>query len=211
MPETKEQSKQWCRKEDRPPLKAKTVSSSKKVMMTVFWDCDGIILIDYLESGRTINSEYYSNLLRNDLRNALKNKRRGKLSSIPLLQQDNARPHTAARTVDTIRQMGWILLPHPPYSPDLAPSDFHLFSALKKPLRGKHFVDEEDMKRAVTQWVRKTPSVFFLMASDVSRTGGESVCLLKENTLKNTPSMKMNRMTVIMTVRVIVILSDDDE
>lgn len=161
MPETKEQSKQWCRKEDRPPLKAKTVSSSKKVMITVFWDCDGIILIDYLESGRTINSEYYSNLLRNDLRNALKNKRRGKLSSIPLIQQDNARPHTAARTVDTIRQMGWILLPHPPYSPDLAPSDFHLFSALKKPLRGKHFADEEDMKRAVTQWVRKTPRDFF--------------------------------------------------
>ena len=35
MPETKEQSKQWCRKEDRPPLKAKTVSSSKKVMISV--------------------------------------------------------------------------------------------------------------------------------------------------------------------------------
>lgn len=57
MPETKKQSKQWCRKGDMPPLKAKTVNSSKKIMITVFWDCEGVILNDYLERGRTINSE----------------------------------------------------------------------------------------------------------------------------------------------------------
>ena len=70
-------------------------------------------------------------------------------------------------------------------------------------------MDEEDMKRAVTEWVRRTPCAFFLIASDVSRTGGESVSLKGENTLKNTPTMKT--MTVIVTVMVIVILSDDDE
>lgn len=161
LPETKEQSRQWCRRGDRPPLKAKTVPSAGKVMVTVFWDCQGVILVDYLPKGMTINSAYYSNLLDKDLRTALKNKRRGKLSSVPLLQQDNARSHTAALTTTTITRMGWTLLPHPPYSPDLAPSDYHLFSALKQPLRGHHFASLDDMKSAVNTWIRETPPSFF--------------------------------------------------
>jgi hypothetical protein len=43
-----------------------------------------------------------------------------------LLQHDNARPHTRLRTREQITKMGWTMLPHPPYSPDLAPLDFHL-------------------------------------------------------------------------------------
>ena len=92
MPENKEQSRQWCCRGERTPVKAKVMPSQKKVIMTVFWNCDGVILIDYLPKNVNINSVYYSNLLRNDLRAALKNKRRGKLTLIPLLQQDNATP-----------------------------------------------------------------------------------------------------------------------
>jgi transposase len=44
-----------------------------------------------------------------------------------ILQNDNATPHTSARTREAIERLGFPLLPHPPYSPDLAPSDFHLF------------------------------------------------------------------------------------
>src|ERR1043165_1232827 len=51
-----------------------------------------------------------------------------------LLQHDNARPHTALRTQQMIQKIGWTRLPHPPYSPDLAPSDYHLFGAMKKSL-----------------------------------------------------------------------------
>ena len=161
MPESKEQSKQWCDAGDHPPLKAKTVPSAGKVMVTVFWDCDGIIFIDYLKKGVTINSHYFSSLLRDGLRTALKNRRRGKLTSRPLLQMDNARPHTAAITQQTVEQLGWTVLPHPPYSPDLAPSDYHLIGTLKKPLRGKHFADVQEMKAAVDQWIRETPKEFF--------------------------------------------------
>lgn len=161
LPESKEQSKQWCRVGEHPPLKAKTVPSAGKVMITAFWHCDGVILIDYLQKGVTINSAYYSHLLSHDLRAALKNRRRGKLSSKPLLQQDNARPHTANLTIQTVQQLGWTLLPHPAYSPDLAPSDYHLFGNLKKPLRGKHFANIDEMKVAVNQWLSETPKEFF--------------------------------------------------
>jgi len=47
-----------------------------------------------------------------------------------LLQQDNARPHTSAAKTDAIAPFGFTVLPHPAYSLDIAPSDFHLFSKL---------------------------------------------------------------------------------
>lgn len=47
---------QWCRKGENLPLKAKTVPSDGKIIITVFWDCQGIVLIDYLDKDTTINS-----------------------------------------------------------------------------------------------------------------------------------------------------------
>ena len=49
-----------------------------------------------------------------------------------LLLHDNAKPHTSRHTTAGIVKIGWEILPHPPYSPDLAPSDFHLFGPIKE-------------------------------------------------------------------------------
>ena len=62
-PEAKQQSKQWKHPGSPPPKKAKTVPSAGKVMVSVFWDADGILLIDYLQNGQTINGTYYASLL----------------------------------------------------------------------------------------------------------------------------------------------------
>lgn len=61
-----------------------------------------------------------------------------------LLQHYNPRPHTSFKTQGAIKNLGWTVLPHPPHSPDLAPSDFHLFGALEDALHLKRFgnVDE---------------------------------------------------------------------
>jgi hypothetical protein len=54
---------------------------------------------------------------------------------------------------------------HPAYSPDLAPSDFHLFGPLKEALRRRRFsCDDDDVKAAVHQWLRAQPKIFFLVA-----------------------------------------------
>ena len=63
-PERKKQSMQWKYTFSPPPKKAKVVSSAGKVMVSVFWDAKGVVFVDYLEKGQTINGEYYSNLLR---------------------------------------------------------------------------------------------------------------------------------------------------
>ena len=77
-----------------------------------------------------------------------------------LLHHDNARPHTAAATVETVQQLGFELLQHPPYSPDLAPSDYHIFSPLKEALRGRRFASDEEVKEAVHTWLREQPKNF---------------------------------------------------
>ena len=76
-----------------------------------------------------------------------------------LLLHDNARPRTVHLTINTIRQLNWEVLEHPAYSPDLAPSDFHLFGPLKNALRGRFAADE--VKEVVHDWLRSQPQTFF--------------------------------------------------
>ena len=72
-----------------------------------------------------------------------------------MIQHDNARPHTSLRTQEAIVKFGWTVLPFPPHTPDLAPSDFHLSGPLKDALRGTRFEDDESMIRAVRTWLRE--------------------------------------------------------
>jgi hypothetical protein len=69
-----------------------------------------------------------------------------------LLLHDNMRPHTANMTNEMLRNFKWEVLEHPPYSPDLAPSDFLLFGPLKHHLSAEHFPDGEAVEREVTAW-----------------------------------------------------------
>jgi len=78
-----------------------------------------------------MNAEYYSSLLV-QLKYILKEKRRGKLTKVVLFLHDSAPAHRALATQEELAYLGFQCLDHPPYSPDLAPSDYHLFPGLKK-------------------------------------------------------------------------------
>ena len=119
------------------------------------------ILEDFLEKGSTINSASYCDLLANRLKPAIRTKRQGLLSKKVLLQHDNARPHVAKATIETINKLGFEVLEHPAYSPDLAPSDYHLFAPLKDALRGRKFSSDESVQKAVHQWLCDQPKTFF--------------------------------------------------
>jgi len=54
------------------------------------------------------------------------------------------------------------VLSHPPYSSDLAPSDFHFFPHLKRDLKGTHFTSDDEVKQAVTSWIKQRTSEFFI-------------------------------------------------
>jgi len=117
-------------------------------------------LVEFLPQGTTINSAVYCEMLKK-LRHAIQNKRRGMLSATILLLHDNARLHSAALTQDLIISFTWEQMDHPPYSPDLAPSDYHLFLHLKKFLGGKRFDDDNDLKDAVQKWLTSQVAAFY--------------------------------------------------
>jgi len=66
--------------------------------------------------------------------------------------QDNARPHVSLTTRQKLLQFGWNVLPHPPYSSDIAPSDFYLFRSLQNSLIGKNFTSLEDCKKQLEEF-----------------------------------------------------------
>jgi len=133
-PETKQQSMAWRHSgSHRPPpqKKIRVQKSAGKVLASIFWDQDGILLIDFLPKGQTINAEYYSSLLV-QLKDILKEKRRGKVTKGVLFLHDNAPAHRTLATQKKLAYLGFQCLYHPPYSPDLAPLNYHLFRGLKK-------------------------------------------------------------------------------
>ncbi|UYV70254.1 hypothetical protein LAZ67_7002290 [Cordylochernes scorpioides] len=95
-------------------FKAKTVPSAGKVMVTVFWDSEGVLLLDFLNKGQTITGNYYANLVE-QLRGAIKEKRRGMLSRKVVYHQDNAPSHRSLQARATIYDSGFEFLPHAPY------------------------------------------------------------------------------------------------
>ena len=114
---------------------------SRKNMCTVFWDRQGVLLVEVLPQGTTINSAVYCETLKK-LRHAIQNKRRGMLSATILLLHDNARPHSAAQTQDLITSSRWKQMNHPPvqpwfgakwFSPLLTPKDVPGRQAIWRP------------------------------------------------------------------------------
>jgi len=110
-----------------------------------FWgDQDGILLIDYIPKSQTINAEYYLSLLVK-LKDILQEKLRGKFTKGVLFLHDNPPAHRALAIQKKLAYLGFQFLDHLPYSPDLAPSDYQLFSGLKQRLKGRHFSSDAEI------------------------------------------------------------------
>jgi len=74
-----------------------------------------------------------------------KTSRGGKVTKGVLFLHDNGPGHRALATQKKLAYLGFQWLDHPPYSPDLAPSDYHLFPGLKKQLKVRHFSSDAEV------------------------------------------------------------------
>jgi hypothetical protein len=96
-PETKQQLMEWQHSGSPSPKKFRVQKSAGKVLASIFWDQDSILLTDYLPKGQTINADYYSTLLV-QLTDILKEKRCG---------HDNALAHQALATQKKLAYLGF--------------------------------------------------------------------------------------------------------
>ena len=125
------------------------------------WNKKGILHFELLPNNQTITSGVYS-AQSERLDQALRRKEPALINRKGvILHHDNARPHAARFTVDKIRQLGWEVLPQPAYSPDIAPSDYHLFRSLQHFLSGKNFQIEKCIKNVLTDFFESKSQEFY--------------------------------------------------
>jgi histone-lysine N-methyltransferase SETMAR len=112
----------------------KTYSKEKSALQKINDLClvgYGRDLYQLLRPNKTINYEVYCQQL-DRVNECLKEKRPHLVNRKGVVfHQDNARPHVSKMTQQKIKELNWEILDHPPYSPDLAPSDYHLFRSFK--------------------------------------------------------------------------------
>jgi histone-lysine N-methyltransferase SETMAR len=118
-----------------------------------------IIHYDMLGRNLTVTAERCCQHLRR-LEEAIQQKRPGRRSGM-ILQHDNARPHTANMTKAAIQELDWEILPQPPYSLDLSPSDCHLFRSLSNNLRGICSNNDAELQNLLDQFFTAKPADFF--------------------------------------------------
>mgnify|MGYP000138528298 CR=1 FL=1 len=158
IPESKRTSSQWIFPGESAPKKLRSSAIHRKcLMLSVFWDAKGVIKLDF--TAGKLDAQYYSDLLVEARR------LRRKPNNQPLfLLHDNAPIHTSMTTNTTINKLKLQLLQHPPYSPDLAPSDFYLFKHLKNFVRGAYFADKEQLISKVNEFFNGQSSAFYTKA-----------------------------------------------
>lgn len=177
-PESSKQSAQWLETGESRPKRPKTQQSAGKVLASVFWDADGIIFIDYLEKGRTINADYYIALL-DRLDAELREKRRVTQRKTILYLHDNAPPHKAHKATTKLEQLGYELVLHPPYSPDLAPSDYYLFPNLKRMLQGKRFHSNAEVEEETNAYFKGLSESYYKTGIEMLEKRWTKCILLK--------------------------------
>lgn len=113
--------RQWLSPGDTGIATPKPGQHDKKVMLSVWWTVKGVVHWELLPPGSTVNADTYCLQL-----DRLAEKLKKEMDRIYFLH-DNARPHIAKISRKKLQELGWTVMPHPAYSPDLAPSDYHLF------------------------------------------------------------------------------------
>ena len=154
--ESNRRSAEWTARDKSTRKRGITQRSAGKAMASAFWDVRGIKFIGYFEKEKNINPDYC-------ITEAFEIRNRGKSLYLKkkkvLFHQNNALCLKSMKTMSKLHELGFELLPHPPYSADLASSDFFLLLGLKRMLAGKRFrADKEAIEETEVYFETKDKS-----------------------------------------------------
>lgn len=160
--ENPKRKKAWVKPGEPGPSQPKRDIHCAKVMLCIWWDMKGVVYYELLQSGETINGDVYRRQLIRLKRAIEENRpeyvnRHNKL----IFHHDNARPHIAKPVKNYLEGQNWEVLHHPPYSPDIAPSDYYLFRSMQSALSGERFDSFESIKIWLDRWIASKDEHFF--------------------------------------------------
>ena len=145
----KQSNMAWVPYGVKPPTLVKRHSFETKWMISVFFRSSGVVHIDVLPHGKTVTAQYYrDNCLKQVVEKVMEERPTSGLKNMKILH-DNAKPHVAKIVKKYLQDQNLAIIDHPPYSPDLAPSDFWLFDYLKQRLDSHS--DVESLKSQITE------------------------------------------------------------
>jgi len=118
-------------------------------MFCIFFSAEGIVARVVVPKGTTVTGSFYADDILPEVFSGFKEMSGRKTVRDVMLHHDNAAPHTAQTVTKYLKQERVVTLPHPPYSPDLAPCDFFLFPKIKRELKNRKYDKVENLARAV--------------------------------------------------------------
>ena len=132
-----------------------------KVLLTVFFDCNGVVYHEFLSEGRTVNKEYCLEVMRL-LCEAIRQKPTELWKNQSwILHHDNVLVHTSMLVRMFLAKNKTVIMPQPRYSSDLAPVDYFFFPKLKILIKGKRFATIEEIKEKSKQKLLEIPKSVF--------------------------------------------------
>jgi histone-lysine N-methyltransferase SETMAR len=152
-PKRKQQNMVWIREGDTPPTITKTERSAGKVMYAIFFSNQGPVCQVPVPAGRHVSGSYYAETILPQVLQEWSSSHPGHRLRI---HHDNAPAHRSAIVLSFLEDNNILQVPHPPYSPDLAPCDFWLFPRLKDHLRGRRFESRSALGSAIYQYLKVT-------------------------------------------------------
>ncbi len=133
----------------------------KRFLLCVWWCTHGMIHFKLLKNDQTVTAEIYC---RQMTRVAEKIRRLAVGMSYrdrPVLLLNNAKPHTASQMKSTLVALGFDVLPHPAYSPDISPSDCYLFRSMKHSLREQCFNNRYHIEKWLSDFFESKSQSFY--------------------------------------------------
>ena len=155
--QTKQQSSKWIFEDEVPDTIPKRFMAVGKRMFAIFLTTRGLLEFVMLPAKHTVTAAWYTECCLPKVFQAVEGLRPKSGIRGMKFHHDNAPAHTAGRTKEFLRQSGLEMIEHPPYNPDLAPSDFWLFPNLKRHLKCRRFESESELIAAFLEAVECIP------------------------------------------------------
>ena len=167
---------EWFKKFKRGNFDVKNEDRGKPPKKWVWWYQKGVIYYELLKPGETVNTNRYQQQMI-DLNQALQEKQPDyqRRQHKVIFLHDNAPSHTAKRVKETIETFNWEILAHAAYSPDSAPSDYHLFASLGHALAEQRFTSYENVRKWLDNWFDLKDEQFIGVAFITFRRGRKNV------------------------------------